>query len=228
MDPIFERREIVRNIHLEAKRLQRNIYTSLLAQLRMKYEGVCVPEGYISPQSITIIEHSLGRSNLVKGGLDYAVRFQADICLPHPGQVFKTRVNMRSKIGIHAETSPMKILLPRDLHIGMEDFEDIQDGQEVEFEVVGARFQQGDESIVVLGKLRTLVKPDNTLPSIPSIESQIPMIAAPVGTGDENERKVVTVSVEQTKPSAGIDTRKKRVRLNAPSTTNESSAKRET
>jgi len=227
MDPIFERRELVRNIHLEAKRLQRNIYTSLLAQLRMKYEGVCVPEGYINPQSITIIEHSLGRSNLIKGGLDYAVKFQADICLPHPGQVFKTKVNIRSKIGLHAETKPMKVLLPRDIHIGMEEFEDIQDGQEVEFEVVGARFQQGDESIVVLGKLRTLIKPDNTAPPEFSTESKLPMIAAPIEGSNENERKVVTVSVEQTKPSAGIDTRKKRVRLNAPSTTNEPSAKRE-
>jgi len=129
MDPIFERRELMRNVHLESRNLKRNIYASLLAQLRMKYEGVCVPEGFILPSSITIVEHSLGRSNLIKGGLDYAVRFQAEVCLPHQGQVFKSPINLKSKIGLHAETSPMKILLPRDLHIGMEDFDDIKEGQ---------------------------------------------------------------------------------------------------
>jgi len=224
MDPFFERRELTRNVHLESKLLQRNIYASLLAQLQTKYEGICVPEGYIQPRSIVIVEHSLGRSNLIKGGLDYAVRFQADICLPHPGQVFKSAINIRSKIGLHAETPPIKVLLPRDLHIGMSEFDDIQEGQEVEFEVVGAKFQQGDDSIVVLGKLRTLVKDDNTLPKTPEAESSIPMIAASVSdSSDQNEKKVVTVSLDQTKPSAGIETRKKRVRLIAPSTTNEQS-----
>jgi len=225
MDPIFERRELMRNVHLESRNLKRNIYASLLAQLRMKYEGVCVPEGFILPSSITIVEHSLGRSNLIKGGLDYAVRFQAEVCLPHQGQVFKSPINLKSKIGLHAETSPMKILLPRDLHIGMEDFDDIKEGQEVEFEVVGARFQQGDAHIVVLGKLRTLIQPDKSMPTEESKELSMPMIAAPVSSSGDGEKKVVTVSLEQTKPSAGIDTRKKRVRLNAPSTTNEPSTK---
>jgi len=55
----------------------------------------------------------------------------------------------------------------------------------------------------------------------------MPMIAAPVSSSGDGEKKVVTVSLEQTKPSAGIDTRKKRVRLNAPSTTNEPSTKGE-
>ena len=44
MDPLFERRELIRNIHLEARFLQRNIDASLLAQLRLNYEGVCVAE----------------------------------------------------------------------------------------------------------------------------------------------------------------------------------------
>jgi len=109
----------------------------------------------------------------------------------------------------------------------MEDFDDIKEGQEVEFEVVGARFQQGDAHIVVLGKLRTLIQPDKSMPTEESKELSMPMIAAPVSSSGDGEKKVVTVSLEQTKPSAGIETRKKRVRLNAPSTTNEPSTKGE-
>ena len=68
MDPLFERRQLVRNVHVDAKNLQRNIDASLLAQIRMKYEGVCTAEGYLNRGSTTIVEHSLGRADLIKGG----------------------------------------------------------------------------------------------------------------------------------------------------------------
>ena len=224
MDPLFERRELVRNIHLDARYLQRNIQASILAQLRMKYEGVCSAEGYIQRHSITVVEHSLGRTNLIKGGLDYTVRFQADVCMPHAGQVFRAPVMSKSKIGIHAELSPLKILLPRDLHIGNAEFDEVPEKQEIEFDVVGSKFQQGDETIIVLGKLREIIKP-NTESEIPEIrdEDAIPMLAASTPSSQqEGGKKMVTVSVESTKLSGGGEARKKRIRLNPAATTNES------
>jgi hypothetical protein len=92
MDPLVERRELVRNVHLHAKDLKRNIEASLLAQLRHQHEGRCVSEGYLMKRSLTVVEHSLGRMNLIRGGLDYVVKFQADVCLPHPGQHFRVPV----------------------------------------------------------------------------------------------------------------------------------------
>lgn len=218
MDPLFERRELVRNIHVEARFLQRNIAASLLAQLRMKYEGICVAEGYIQRRSINIVEHSLGRTNLIKGGLDYTVRFQADICMPHTGQVFRAPVVLKSKIGIHAEVTPIKVLLPRDIHIGNAEFDEIAEKQEIEFEVVGSRFQQGDESIVVLGKLRETVKPaleSSFSAGESSSSSSEPVIAAPIGDGNKGtseEKRMVTVNVESAKVA---EPRRKRLRIPA-------------
>ena len=201
MDPLFERRELARTIHLDARFLQRNIDASLVAQLRMKYEGKCVAEGYIKRDSIVVTEHSLGRTNLIKGGVDYSLRFQADVCMPHPGQVFRAPVVLKSKIGVHAEVTPLKVLLPRDLHIGNAEFETVQDAQEIEFEVVGARFQQGDESIVVLAKLRQTVKAQvEGEPEIPAFE---PLMAAPTGTSEGSDKKMVTVDLASTKTSEG-------------------------
>lgn len=211
---MFERRELVRNVHIDSRFLQRNIQASLLAQLRMKYEGICVAEGYIQRRSITVVDHSLGRMNYIKGGLDYTVKFQADICMPHPGQVLRMPVVLKSKLGLHVETTPIKALLPRDLHIGMTDFEDVSEKEEIEFEVVGARFQQGDESIVVLGKLRKIIQP--AAPDQEEVATDVnePMMAAPVvPTGGEQVVKKVTVDLASTKaPDQGP--RKRRVRLN--------------
>ena len=100
---LYERRELTRNVHVDARFLQRNILASLVAQLRHKYEGICLPEGYVQPRSITVVEHSFGRTNILKGGLDYSVRFQADLCLPHAGQVFKAPVVLKSKIGLNTK-----------------------------------------------------------------------------------------------------------------------------
>ena len=215
-DPLFERRELVRNVHIDSRFLQRNIQASLVAQLRMKYEGRCLSEGYVNEKSITVIEHSLGRVNYIKGGLEYTVKFQADLCMPHPGQVFRMPVVLKSKLGLHAESKPIKALLPRDLHIGVTDFEEVNDKEEIEYEVVGARFQQGDESIVVLGKLLKIVQPVQE--TAQTVVDDMPMLAAPVGKEDTAVKKV-TVDLSTTKgPDAP---RKRKVRLNPEAKTNE-------
>ena len=215
-DSLFERRELVRNVHIDSRFLQRNIQASLVAQLRMKYEGICLSEGYVQPKSITVIEHSLGRVNYIKGGLEYTVKFQADLCMPHPGQVYRMPVVLKSKLGLHAESTPIKALLPRDLHIGVTDFEEVNEKEEIEYEVVGARFQQGDESIVVLGKLRKIVQPAQETAEV--VVDDMPMLAAPVGK-EESAVKKVTVDLAATKgPEAP---RKRKVRLNPEAKTNE-------
>ena len=153
MDPLFERRKLSKKIHIYSKFLQKNMQASILAQLKMSYEGRCSAEGFIQQNSITIVNYSLGRSNYIKGGVDYDVVFQADVCFPHAGQIFKAPVAIRSKVGIHANTPPIQVLIPRDLHIGNADFDDIKIGDNIEFEVVGAQFKQQDRDIVVVARL---------------------------------------------------------------------------
>jgi len=180
----------------------------------MKYEGLCVAEGYLQRRSITIVDHSLGRTNLIKGGLDYTVRFQADVCFPHPGQVYRLPVSLKSKIGVHAEQTPIKALLPRDLHLGNVDFDTVKEKEDIEFEVVGARFQQGDDSIVVLGKLRTIIRPDLSVPAGETEGALEPLIAAPIPGADKGDGlKKVTVDVAAAK-APDQAARKRRVRLN--------------
>lgn len=170
MDPLFERRELTKLVHLNSKFVKNNIQPSLLAQLKMDYEGRCLTEGYIERNSITIIEYSIGKLNYVRGGVDYSIRFQADICMPHVGQKFKAPVRLRSKIGIHAETPPIKILLPRDLHFENTEFDTIAENDEVEFEVIGSQFKQQDDTIVVIGKLLTKVKAEVEEPLLMSTQ----------------------------------------------------------
>jgi len=198
---LFERRDLKKKVHIHAKFLQRNMQASILAQLKMNFEGRCSSEGFIQRNSVTILNHSLGRTNYIKGGVDYDVDFQADVCLPHPGQIFKAPIKLRSKVGIHAETPPIKILIPRDLHLGNADFDSAQVGEEIEFEVIGAQFKQQDADIIIVGKLITKVEAEVQAPLLTQEAVATPLIN-PVPKAAEGEEKqvIITAPMEAEKP----------------------------
>ena len=209
MESLFERRVLTKKVNIHAKFIQKNIQASLLSQLKVKFQGRCLAEGYLQRDSITIIAYSLGRLNYLRGGADYDVTFQADICMPHVGQVFKAPVSLRSKIGIHAELEPLRILIPRDLHIGNELFEKVEVNDEVEFEVVGTQFKQGDEDVIVVGKLLgQLVEPQVLGDPIEPLAAAAP--PAPGGPGE----KLVTVVAGP----AGDKPKRRRLKQAAPPT----------
>jgi hypothetical protein len=133
--------------------------------------------------------------SILKPGVNYRVKFQADICLPHKGQqVTNVPVLFRSKIGVHAELKPLKFLLPRDLHIGNTEFEAIVENDTLDLEVLGAEFKQNDESIFVLAKLlkRTPASAESAETAGPATE--VPTLepaSASAGAGSDGEVKAV-------------------------------------
>ena len=217
MDPLFERRELVKIVHIHSKFLHHNIHSSILAQVKMMYEGRCSAEGFIQRNSITIIRYSLGRANYIKGGIDYNVTFQADICMPHIGQRFRAPVKLRSKIGIHAETPPVKVLIPRDLHFESEEFNDVKVDEEIEFEVIGSQFKQQDDTIIVVGKLLSKIAPNVEMPLMtPNVITEEEETAKPlVYSEPEGEKKVIFTPV----PTTG--TRRKLRKPDSASNTND-------
>jgi len=201
MESLFERRELSKKVNVHAKFIQNNIQSSLLGQLKIKFQGRCLAEGYLQRDSITIVKYSIGRCNYLKGGVDYDVTFQADICLPHAGQVFKAPVSLRSKIGIHAELEPLRVLIPRDLHVGNDAFDKVEVGDQVEFEVVGTQFKQGDEDIIVIGKL---IKNEEAEPEVLGVIEKQPEAAPPPSSSGSDEKQVVVV------PTIGSEKPKRR------------------
>jgi hypothetical protein len=100
-----------------------------------------------------------------------------------------------SRIGIEVELSPLKVLIPRDLHLGNPTFENIQSGQEVEFKVVGSQFKQGDQDIVVVATLVGQTDEEN------KEGSEIPEVAAiPSSQSGSGEIMRVVVMPTEEKP----------------------------
>jgi DNA-directed RNA polymerase subunit E'/Rpb7 len=224
---MFERRELTRVLPVHSKHLQRNIQSSLLSQIKAQIEGRCGVEGYVQPKSSVILDYSLGRMSILKSGVNYRVKFQADICLPHKGQqITNAPVLFRSKIGIHAELKPLKFLLPRDLHIGNAEFEAIMENDTLDLEVLGAEFKQNDESIFVLAKLlkRTpaAAEPDAAAAApvieVPTIEGAA--AGAGAGSGGEEVKSVVFKQPSEGELSAAaVPGPRRRKKLLKPTTT---------
>jgi len=209
MESLFERRELTKKVNVSAWNLQNRIDSSLLGRLKLAFQGMCLAEGYVQRDSITIVKHSIGRASYLKGGVDYHVTFQADICMPHVGQVFKAPVTLRSKIGIHAELEPLRILIPRDLHVGNEIFEKVDVGDTLEFQVVGTQFKQGDEDIIVIGKL---MKNEEAEPEVLGEEEKASETAPPSSSGPNEKQVVVLPTAPSDKP------KRRRLKQEAPAT----------
>lgn len=195
---MFQRRELVRDITIPAKHVQRNIVSSFLSQIKASVEGRAGTEGFVQPGSSVVLDYSLGNLDLLKSGVRYRVRFQADICFPHKGQTLKVQATFKSKIGLHAEAPPLRVLLPRDLHIGNAEYESIQEKDEIEFEVLGVEFKQGDEHIFVLGRLLTRI----AAPVAPPPAVIVAPVEVPVSS-EESTKSVVfapTPSEEKKEP----------------------------
>jgi hypothetical protein len=114
----------------------------------------------------------------------------------------------KSKIGVHAEQSPLRVLLPRDLHIGNAEFEATQENDEIEFEVLGAEFKQNDEQVFVLGKL---IKRIPAAAETKPVEAVVPEVEEKPATGSSSgEGGVKTVTVQETKAETKEPVRRKR------------------
>ena len=213
-DPLFERRELIRVLSVPPKYIQRNIRGVLLSQLGLNVEGKCGVEGYIQPKSSVILNHSLGKVSMLDANIQYKVQFQADICFPHKGQIFQAPVAFRSKIGLHAELSPVRVLLPRDLHIGNAEFDALTEKDEIRFEVLGAEFKQNDESIFVLGRFLEKIGGE---PGITKVEETAPAELV-VPTFEDGGSEIKQVKTSATTETAAAAPARRRRRLNAATT----------
>lgn len=161
--------------------------------------------------------------SILKSGVNYRVKFQADICLPHKGQqISAVPVMFRSKIGVHAELKPLKFLLPRDLHIGNTEFEAIAEKDTLDLEVLGAEFKQNDESIFVLAKLLKRIpasaessSESNQSVEVPTTETSA---AAPSSSSEEVKSVVFKQPSESELNAASAPGPRRRKKLLKPTT----------
>lgn len=151
-------------INIPPKSLNKDINKSILKNLRKELEGKCIKDGYIKKNSISVVNKGLGRieKGQFNGNIIYDIEYQAEVCNPAEGQILQCKTISINKIGVIAivsdeENQPIKILLPKYTHRDNNTFKDIKEGDMLEIEVIGKRFELNSTFISVVGKLIKII-----------------------------------------------------------------------
>lgn len=125
-----------------------------LEKLKTKLENKCSRNGYVLPNSLKILSRSLGKASLGRYVGDYVfyVQLQGNVLNPPDGIVIEGEVISKNKMGLYINyKSAIRVIVPRDLHIGNEDFDSVIVGDKIKVEIKKSRFQVNDESILSVG-----------------------------------------------------------------------------
>jgi hypothetical protein len=131
-------------------------------KLREKYEGRCHTSGFIQPGSIKLLGKSMGifEHGRFTGNVLYDCRASCNVYVPIVKSILKVKIITKiNEAGAYAiltnegEEQAMRILIPRDLHLGDVIFDTLAIGMIVSVELVKSRFQTNDSYIKAIGKL---------------------------------------------------------------------------
>jgi hypothetical protein len=160
---IYSRGLITRNVTLAITNIGKNIKETLENSIAFNFEGKCLVEGFVKPNSSKIISYSSGlieRGNLIS----FEIIFECDICFPVEGTKITCIAKNITKAGIRAESafdvpSPIVVFIARDHHYNVADFGSIKEEDKFTVRVIGQRFELNDKFISIIGEF-VKEKPD--------------------------------------------------------------------
>jgi hypothetical protein len=126
----------------------------LIEKAREKLENKCSEHGFVLPGSIKLISRSIPRfedGNKTGDSITY-VKLEGRVVYPADGIRVIGEVIRKNKMGLYIEyKNAIRIQVPRDLHIGSEEYESVEIGDLVEVELKRSKFQINDPYILASG-----------------------------------------------------------------------------
>jgi DNA-directed RNA polymerase subunit E'/Rpb7 len=131
-----------------------DINTIIIEQLRSLLEGKCSSHGYVVPNSLEILSRSIGHIDTGRytGNIMFNVQAQGKVYNPSNGTEIVSEIKKKNKMGLYLiHNDAIRVLIPRDLHIGNEEYENLQVGEVIRVEIRKSRFQIRDTFILSVG-----------------------------------------------------------------------------
>lgn len=156
-ESIYSRCLLTRKICLPIIVIGKNLDEVIEEYIQNNFEGKCVVEGYVKPNSSKIIRYSSGvidRGN----NIVFEVVFECDVCFPVEGMLIQCSVKNVVKAGIRAESatdvpSPIVVFIAKDHHINNQLFNETHVGDNINIRVIGQRFELNDKYVSIIGEL---------------------------------------------------------------------------
>jgi DNA-directed RNA polymerase subunit E'/Rpb7 len=155
----------------------KSIDDTLLDHLKINLEGRCSQHGFVKSNSLTILSRSMGQleHGRFTGNIVFHIQAQGKVYNPSNGTRITGKIVKRNNMGLYVMyENAIRILVPRDLHLGNEEFEELGVDDEIEIEIRKSRFQPHDEFILSVGVFIQRVAvagnqemPGSVIPKIP-------------------------------------------------------------
>lgn len=146
---------LVKSIVLTPKLLNKKIDKNLLKTFQNKYEGKCISEGYVIPDTTKLIKRTIGflKGSHFTGNLTFDVLFKVELYNPVKDNIIECTVQRVNELGIQSIVGPMQIVIPKELHTDKTLFKDIKVGDKIKVKVIARRFDLYDTVIYITAKL---------------------------------------------------------------------------
>jgi len=130
-------------------------------RLRTRLEGRCSRHGFVVPDSVKILSRSMGmvERGRFTGSVIFQVQSEGSVLNPPDGFVLEGEVIRKNKMGLYVNyMDAIRIIVPRDVNIGNDEFESVDVGDFIKVEIKKSRFQINDEYILSVGLFKGLGK----------------------------------------------------------------------
>jgi DNA-directed RNA polymerase subunit E'/Rpb7 len=134
-----------------------SIDQKILEYLRKKLERKCSVHGYVLPDTLKLLSRSNGllENGRFTGNIIYYVQAQGRVYNPANGTPLVGKVLKKNNMGLYViYKDAIRILVPRDLHIGDDDYDSVEVGETIQIEIRKSRFQVNDPFILSVGNYR--------------------------------------------------------------------------
>lgn len=129
----------------------------LLDKMSTRLENKCSRHGFVLPGTLKILSRSMGyvEKGRFTGDIVYHIQAEGKVLNPPTGIIIEGIVIRKNKMGMYVSfDDAIRVILPRDLHIGNEEFEGAEVGETVKVEIQKSRFQVNDPYILSVGLFR--------------------------------------------------------------------------
>lgn len=127
----------------------------ILNKIKESIEKKCSEHGFVLPGSVELISRSMGYYEHARftGEAVYYVKAKGRVLYPADGIRVIGEVIRKNKLGLYVvhRDDAIRIQVPRDLHLGNEEFDQVEIGDKVEIELKKSRFQINDLYILTNG-----------------------------------------------------------------------------
>ena len=133
----------------------KNIDTILEGKIRARLEGKCSRHGYVLNDSTKILSRSMGslERGRFTGHLIFHVQVEGKVLNPPDKTILDGEVIRKNKMGLYVILNDaIRIMIPRDLHIGNESFDKVEIGDRIRIEIKKSRYQMNDTHILSIGQ----------------------------------------------------------------------------